>query len=326
MPDLVFGLVPYPAVIASHLPLSNPYVKHGAPSIPEAVFLHRMIGNWQGTDGWFHGGNGATAYGVAVAAMDGANAGSIYEWISRESGYYGESSGPAVGPYGDGLKLIEQVGVGNVNRLSKAIEISGNYDTPLDEPAREAIVNLTAYFADQRKIPWDQFPIVPGTDRSFVCWHSEITGDAYKLCPGAVVRNETSALIARVAQRLKEYQTDSTVQKPPTYAAPQLPEWFARSLEQSRPSDAKDGDVLWRVVRRNVEALKRTQRYSEPSTKAKRSGPPVEVREKVFVERTFTLPETGANGKVKQRQWFVTGEGHYVPASSFTPRVVIQGR
>lgn len=238
MSALQFGKVPYPAVVESHLPFSNPMIEAGAPAIPAAVFWHRMIGSWNGTDGWFHAGHAATAYGVAVADMDGAAlAGSIYEWISPASGWYGESSGPADGPYGDGAAYVAEVGVGNVNRLSKAIEISGNYDTPLDEKSRAAIVALTAYFADQARIPWDSFPAVPGKGRSFVIWHNEITGLAYKECPGRVVMDETPDLIARIKDVLKAAQTGGAKPQPKPAAI-----WWARG-DVGRKVRAADGQV-----------------------------------------------------------------------------------
>ena len=317
--NITFGRVPYPSVVTSPLPFSNPYIKDGALAVPEAVFWHRMIGTWNGTDGWFHAGNAATAYGVAVAATDGAEtAGKIYEWISRESGWYGESSGPAKNPYGDGALLIAKVGVDRVNQSSRAIEISGEYDTPLDEAARASIAAITAYWADVKQIPWDVFPIVPGESRSFVCWHNEITGTSYKLCPGAVVMQETPALIQRVKALLKQYQTDAKPTKPPVYAPPVLPPWFAESLERDHPSDAVWNERRYWAMRRNGEAVASTNRLAEPRRDAPPSGPKVAVREKVFIERSVP----GNDGKT----YWLTQDGHYVLAAKFTPNVTIRTR
>jgi len=218
----IYGLVPYPQVVTSHLPASNPFVKtSGAPDIPDAMFWHIMVGSLKGTDGWFHMGKAATAYGIGVASTDGpALAGVIYEWIKPRTGWYGESSGPAIAPYGDGQKFVLEVGASSVNRRSKAIEISGTPDTPLDDKARDAIANMTAYWADQKQIPWETFPMVPGTQRSFVIWHNEITGLAFKTCPGRVVMAETSALIERTRQVLKRYQTSAS---PPIEPTPEPP-------------------------------------------------------------------------------------------------------
>jgi hypothetical protein len=312
---ITFGRVPYPAVVERHLPVENAWVKEGAPLIPEAVFWHRMIGTLWGTDSWFHGDNAATAYGIGVKAQDGiANAGKIIEWMSPASRYYGESSGPAIGPYGDGAKLIAKVGVANVNRTTKAIEISGEtYDVPLDDAARESIVNLTAYFADQKRIPWNEFPIIPGTDRSFVCWHNEITGTAYKLCPGAVVMNETSALINRVAMRLKEYQVGSVVTQPPPYAESQLPDWWDESVASPYPGDQSEDGTKFYVCRRNYVAKTGTRRLSAPDGDAPRSGPNLKTGEKVHGERRVV------NGS----QWVLTVDGHFISGSKLSPPVRI---
>jgi hypothetical protein len=103
-----------------------------------------------------------------------------------------------------------------------AIEISGNYDTALDEKSRQAIVALTAYYADLRQIPWTEFPNVPGQDRSFVHWHNEFTAGTGKTCPGQVVMSETSNLIARVKEYLRGYQEMAA--PPPEYAKPVKPQ------------------------------------------------------------------------------------------------------
>lgn len=320
--DVVFGRVPYPAVIASHLPASNPWVKtSGAPDVPEAVVWHRMVGTFRGTDGWFHGGNAATCYGIGCAATDGqADAGRIFEWIAPGSGWYGESSGPVSAPYGDGLALVNKVGVSNVNRVSKAIEVSGDYDTPLDEACRAAIVSMTAYWADQAHIPHDQFPIVPGEDRSYVVWHQEITIGSGKVCPGRVLMYETPALIARVAAVLKHYQVDESkpVPKPPEYAESELPEWWEDALAQSHPSDATEGGRRYWVMRRNFEAVASTRRLASVKKGAKKSGPSVAVREKVFGERLVQ----GDDGKA----YVLTNDGHAILASKLTPRVTIASR
>lgn len=316
MAELTFGKVPYPAVTPRHLPIENEWVKSGAPLVPEAVVWHRMIGTLWGTDTWFFGDHAATAYGVGVIAQDGQDdAGRIIEWMAPSSGYYGESSGPAKGPYGDGAKLIQRVGL-DYNRVTKAIEISGvSYDVPLDEPARAAIVNLTAYFADQKKIPWNEFPNVPGQDRSFVIWHQEICGPAEKACPGSVVMNETSALIKRVADVLKRYQTGGAVIVPPKYAEPDLPSWFAKSVEQNWPTDQSTDGIRYYVCRRNFVAKTGTRRMSAPDGKADRSGPNVKAAEKVNGERYVIAPD--------KSRWILTNDGHFVAASRLSPPVKI---
>lgn len=312
--ELVFGGVLYPQVVESHLDSDNSYIKtSGAPDTPEGIVWHRMLGTWGGTNGWFHGGNGATAYGVAVAATDGdAAAGKIYEWIKPRTGWYGESSGPVDEPYGDGLALVQKVGALSVNRTTKAIEISGFYDTPLDEKARAAIVNLTAYWADQKRIPWNEFPIIPGTDRSFVIWHQEITIGSGKVCPGTVVMNETSALIERVRNVLKQAQAGARPSKPTGYTPSVLPEWWDESLTQVHPTDKRVGDKRYWAMRRSFVCHTLTTRRSSPDPTAPVSGPKVQVREKVFGERQV------------DDDFVLTVDGHYIPASKLSPRVKLR--
>ena len=317
MADIVFGKVPKPDHVDSHLNSNNPMIGYSTqPIVIEGVVWHRMIGTLLGTDGWFHAGHAATAYGIGVAATDGTgNAGKIYEWIDPANGhYYGESSGPVSNPYGDGLTFVQRFGVGRVNPQTVAIEISGNYETPLDEAARASIVQLTAYFADQRKIPWSEFPNVPGQDRSFVHWHQEFTIGTGKVCPGAVVMNETPALIQRVAGVLKQYQAGGTVPQPPQYAKSALPEWFAESVEAAHPSDQSEDGIKYYVCRRNFVAKSGTRRMSAPDGTAERSGPSLKLAEKVHGERYVVTPES---------TWILTNDGHFVSASKLAPPVKI---
>lgn len=215
---ITFGKVPYPVMEKSPLPIANPWVEEGAPPVPDAIIWHRMVGNLRGTDDWFHQGKAATAYGVGVGNWDSASDdGKIIEWIGPTTGYYGESSGPVSSPYGDGLAYVQEVGVDNVNRRSKAIEISGNYETPLTAKARQSIIAITAYWADRKKIPHTDFPMIVALERSFVIWHQEITIGSGKVCPGIVVMNETNTLIASIKTYLKRYQEEAAT---PDYARP----------------------------------------------------------------------------------------------------------
>lgn len=207
---MVFGNVPKPGVVESHLSgAGHPMMGYSdAPIVVEGVVWHRMVGTLWGTDSWFHQGMAATEYGIGVLATDGAaNAGKIIEWIDPAEGHwYGHSSGPVSAPYGDGERFVDRFGVARVNPQTVAIEISGNYGTPLDDAARASLVALTAYYADQRQIPWSEFPNVPGQDRSFVIWHQEFTIGTGKVCPGEVVMGETTPLIAEVKEYLRSYQ------------------------------------------------------------------------------------------------------------------------
>lgn len=217
--SITYNRVPKPKVTNSHLAYSNPMIGYSSQTnVIEGVVYHRMIGTLHGTDSYFHSGNAATAYGVGVISIDGSDdAGHIIEWIDPANGhYYGESSGPVNQPYGDGLAFVNRFGTPRVNPQTVAIEISGNYDTPLDDPAKDAIAALSAYYADQRKIPHTEYPAVPGQNRNFTIWHQEFTIGTGKVCPGEVVMNETDDIIQRTKAILKKHQEGDTPK--PVYA------------------------------------------------------------------------------------------------------------
>lgn len=120
--------------------------------------------------------------------------------------------------------------------------------------------------------------------------------------------------------------TDAPPPPPIKYAAPEVPEWFARSVKQARPSDKDVDGVRWHVCRRNVEAVAKTYRYSRPDIKSPKAGPPVNVRDRVHIERVFTLVKPGKDGKPKRETWFVCGDGCFVFAGKFTPSIAIKPR
>jgi hypothetical protein len=319
--SIVYGNVPYPDVIKSHFPTSSPWIGSGAPAILEAVVWHRMVGTWAGSNSWGQAGNFATAYGVSVKATDGTG-GKIYEWIAPNSGLYGESSGPVNAPYGDGLALVNKVGVSSVNRTTKAIEISGNYDTPLDNDAKQAVAGLTAYFADQKHIPWDQFPAIPGENRSFVVWHQEITIGTGKVCPGQVVMDATPEMIEMTANMMKQYQerdapvpepkpTPQPTPKPSKYAAPITYPWLT----------ADDGKVhkvgTTRVLPLTLTytATRSTPRYQKGSKQSDKIGPNIAKGTQFAAGRVFRSDE-GVT-------FVLTPHASRVLASALLPRVSV---
>ena len=227
---LQFGLVPHPPFTNRLIPdAQNGAWDYIGPKKLNGCVLHRTLGTLWGTDSWFRRGaasTGLTSYCVGVAATDGADyAGVIFVWNDpRGYGYPGISpnrapwaSGPysSAGAFGDGKAFVAEYGTNAVNRDQAAIEISGNYDTPLDEKARDSIAGIMAYWADQAKIPYDVYPEWPGHGYSFVRWHVEFCGEAEKPCPGTVVRNETPALIERARAIMQRYQTGGVTPAPP---------------------------------------------------------------------------------------------------------------
>lgn len=223
MTTVTFGKVPFPNVDRRYVTdaQSGAWDNLG-PRKVKGVVWHRMLGTLWGTDGWFRRGNGVsdglTEFGVGTANIDGAaNDGYIIQWNdSTGAPHPGVSanrapwaSGPVDKPYGDGLAFLNDnnYDLNVVNRDEAAIEISGNYNDPVSDKARAAVVHLTAYWADQAQIPWDQFPIVNGKDYSFVRWHQEFTIGSGKICPGPVVMNLTDQMIAEIKEYMKGFQT-----------------------------------------------------------------------------------------------------------------------
>jgi len=187
-----------------------------------------MEGTLNGTDGWFRRGKGVsdglTEFGIGTANIDGPNYdGVIYQWndptgkshpgVSANRAPW--ASGPVNKPYGDGLAFLQDnnMDLNVVNRDEAAIEISGNYDDPVSDKARKAIVMLTAYYADQAKIPYTSFPIIPGKGYSFVRWHQEFTIGTGKVCPGSVVMNLTNQMMTEIQAYMKTYQ-DQPIPQP----------------------------------------------------------------------------------------------------------------
>jgi hypothetical protein len=214
---ITFGRVPHPSFtdrLITEKPEGIGWSALGKRK-PKGVVLHRMLGTLWGTDGWFRNPTveALTDYGVGVQAIDGANDGVILRWNDPTGYRSGWASGPALQPYGDGLKFINRYGVDAVNRDLVSIEISGQYETEWSDKSFESVAQLVAFWADWARIPYDQFPMVNESvngkmdmTRSFIVWHQELCGPQEKVCPGSVVMNQTDRLIKRVQAILKHYQ------------------------------------------------------------------------------------------------------------------------
>lgn len=328
--DLVFGKVPHPAYTDRIIPSSqNSAWNNLGKRTVRAVVWHRMLGTLWGTDGWFRGGGGDSAltdYGVGVLAQDGAdNDGVILRWNDPEGTRSPWANGRVSAPYGDGLAFVNRYGVDAVNRDATAIEISGHQNTALSEKSRDAICGITAYWADQAKIPYNTFPAVPGEGRSFVIWHQEFTIGTGKECPFAVVMNETNALIEQTRGILKKYQTESTkpTPKPPTYADPIIPDWLTEDLKDGKPNDhkwvveidGKETTVEVFAAHRPFTMVKGANRLQLPFTGAKKVGPRLEVRE-TFMGRNAARVGTKV---FVQTEW-----GTWIDNAAMTPRISIR--
>jgi hypothetical protein len=223
MPDVItYGRVPLPAMQDRIVTNSTAWDDLGA-RIIRGVVWHRMLGTLLGTDGYFRGeaaDRALTDYGIGVGT-DGANDGVVFKWNDPRGRRSPWANGPVSAPYGDGKAFVDRYGVNASQRDLVSIEISGQQTTPLTEKSRQAIAHLTAYWADQYRVPFDQFPAVPNENRSFVIWHEELTYGTGKRCPFEVVKDETNALIERTRAILQRHQTSGEpMPVPPTVPPP----------------------------------------------------------------------------------------------------------
>ncbi|MGI8475744.1 MAG: N-acetylmuramoyl-L-alanine amidase [Thermomicrobiales bacterium] len=246
----------------------------------DGVTWHRILGGLRGTETYFSDPSvGAlTDYGVGVLAQDGAgDDGTICRWNDPLGWRSGWASGPVSAPYGDGVLFVNKYGVNAVNSRRASIEISGFQDTPLSDAAKASVVAITAYWADQKQIPWDQWPIVPGDGFSFVCWHREFTIGTGKLCPFDAVIAETDGMIEDVRAILKQYQTSAAPAPAPTpipapttkYATPIPPPEFTGKDALDKSQNA------WVAAKHTYRTVTDAPRLRTASRTASRVGPDI---------------------------------------------------
>lgn len=283
---------------------------------PRGVVLHRMIGTLWGTSSWFKQGAGRspslTDYGVGVGSIDGAaNDGLILRWNDptgaarpgcspNRSGW---ASGPVNKPYGNGKAFLDDCGSINcVNRDQVSIEISGNYETPLSSRAFESIAQLVAYWADQARIPWTTFPMIPGKNYGFIRWHQEFTIGTGKICPGGVVMKETPVIVERVKQILRQYQGAGEIE----YAKPGD---FPPFDGMDKKVNAKTFWACGRTVTVTAATLPALQ-YAGPEAKPTRA--PYQRGDRIEVIYVVL----GANNQ----PYWIAKDGSRVPMQGTTPR------
>lgn len=312
---IVFGRVPHPDF--QDRPITKPegvgQNNLGKREV-KGVVWHRMLGSLNGTDGYFRNPNVAalTDYGVGVASTDGNTYdGVIYKWNNPLGYQSGWASGQVIAPYGDGLEFVARYGAGGVNRYQASIEISGYYDTALSEKSRQAIAELTAYWADQYKIPWDVFPIAPQDGFSFVRWHQEFTGPAEKQCPGSVVIAETNDLIERTRAIMKLYQEDGTQPEKPKYAPADTPD-FLKSDNGLRVESIGSTPVY--PINVVFTATKNTKRMQGAEPNKNEVGPPIEKGTRFRATRVF---------RSRDKVWVLTKNGSRVAAADLTPIITV---
>jgi hypothetical protein len=280
-----------------------------------------MLGSLNGTDGFFRRDdiNALTDYGVGVESIDSsAFDGVIYRWNDPYGYQSGWASGPVIAPWGDGVPFIRKYGINGVNRDQVSVEISGQYETPLTEAARQSVVALTAYYADQYGIPWNEFPISRQDGFSFVRWHQEFCGPQEKPCPGSVVIGETSALIDRVKQVLKTHQTGVGVAgammlTAPQFAPPITFPWLVKEEAAKGLDRTIDGTEVYYFPSVYV-AVNETPRNQHTGPDAPPIGPPIEAGTEFRADYVF---------RSRGVSWVLSPWGTRVRAADLLPKIQI---
>jgi hypothetical protein len=222
---LVFGRVKHPPFDDRLIPDAQNYAWDNLGQRKAlGVAQHTMVGTLMGTDAWFRRGaasNGLTDYGIGDVSDGAANDGRILRWndpLGRphpgvSPNRWGWASGPCNGMEGDGPAFVKKYGANAVNGYLVSIERSdgGNPERPPSDKYLESFCLLTAYWADQAKVPWDSFPLNPVNGLTFYYGHYEFST---KSCAGYAVRAREPDVVERVRALLKADQVTTTAPPP----------------------------------------------------------------------------------------------------------------
>ena len=254
---LTFGKVPMPAYTNRLIPdsLNWAWDNLGARRL-YGVVQHTMVTGLWSCDSYFRSGSaaGLTDFGIG-GATDGADDGRILMWNDPTGKGYSNpkisanrwpwASGPVNGPNGDAPQFINKYGPNAVNGYLVSIERSDGGDPNIgpSEKYIESFTKLTAYYADQGKIPYDQYPYNPNTDCWSYFWHSEINSG--KTCP-AGAKPATDEIQQEVIKILKQYQTAGSEEEDPLADLPKSA--YTLNPDLIWQPDASTGAVgqLWR--------------------------------------------------------------------------------
>ena len=184
---------------------------------PVGVCFHTMVGTLWGTDGWFRFNaasgrwpDGLTDYGVGVSTDGPQWDGVILRWNDPRGRRSGWANGGSDGLEGDGPIFVRTLGINAINRDLVSIERSdgGDITTSVSPKQFESMAALTAYWFDQAKVPWNQFPLNPHVGAGIVTHflHKEF---ATKDCPWAAVESRIDEFQDRIRAILKAAQTDN---------------------------------------------------------------------------------------------------------------------
>jgi hypothetical protein len=290
---LTFGNVKHPAY-TKHIIWNQAWDDLG-PRRNFGVVYHRMLGLLMGTEAYFEGGAaGLTHYGTG---HPGDHDGELRMWCDPLTNRAPWASGRVIAPWGDGPAFVQKYGANAVNNDLIAIEISGGYDDPISDLTRDTVAALTAYWADQAKVPWDKYPLNPTTGLTYTYWHQEFTGPQEKICPGPVVMQATDDIIARTVAMLKAAQEQAVPTYPPPFTFP-----------KSDGLDHDDFKALGRIV-----TVKRGG-GAECRTRASKDSPfshdPIPVDTKVPVIYIIKNQQDGS-------RWYCHKDGHRMPMTHF---------
>lgn len=282
---VILGRVPKPAMVINHIPVfEGQAAGYYGPRKNYGVVWHRVLGTYRGTLQHFNlPGTGLTDYIICNADYDGeALDGTIVQLNDPLGLRSGWASGTVTEPYGDGLAFVNDrgklspMGINAVNGEQISIELVGYYDTRLTPKQRASLVALTAYYADQAGIRWDEFPIWPGHGYSFVRWHNEFTGLRIKRCPGDVVMNETATLIDLVAQFMRQYQEVAAPPiQVPVYAGPVIPDWLPAESASTPKDHTYNGVPVYGALRYYTALVDTPRRRYASLTHPDRVGPDI---------------------------------------------------
>lgn len=247
MADLVFGRVPHPPFV--DLIVSNSYWQDLGPRRALGVCQHSMVGTLSGSYNYIKpGGGGRALWDYSVGgSTDGANDGVIWRHNDPKGRRAGWANGGSDGLEGDGPLFVRTLGIDAINRDLVSIERSdgGNYQSqPMSPKQFESIAQLTAYWFDQARVPWDRFPFNPNVGCVTHMIHKEF---ATKDCPFPPVYNEITRLQDRVRAILKAAQTaavDDGTELPPEQPIEQDHDRYPNGW---KPADLKD---QWGVLPR----------------------------------------------------------------------------
>jgi hypothetical protein len=200
-----FGNVPHPPF--RDLIVNNRYWNDLGQRRAIGVCQHSMVGTLSGSYGYINGGGGQALWDYSVGgSTDGANDGVIWRHNDPKGRRAGWANGGSDGLEGDGPLFVRTLGVDAINRDLVSIERSdgGNYNSqPMSPKQFESMAQLTAYWFDQARVPWDKYPLNPNVGCVTHMIHKEF---ATKDCPFPPVYNEIDRLQNRVRAILKSAQ------------------------------------------------------------------------------------------------------------------------